>query len=120
MEAGTSPPHCGTMDVNLEFRGVDCNVGKTDTAVRTILCETGWENAESLDAFASQANPVTRVSDIMGKRLDKKIVNKLTRNMFITVVTAMYQSSTLRLPQTAGGGRTFVSNLAFLPSHLIL
>ena len=56
MEAGTSPPHCGTMDVNLEFRGVDCSVGKTDTAVRTILCETGWENAESLeDAFASQA-----------------------------------------------------------------
>ena len=41
VEAGSSPPLCGTMDANLTLRGVECTVGETETATRTILCETG-------------------------------------------------------------------------------
>ena len=41
VEDGSSHPHCGTMDASQTLRGVDCKVGQTDTAARTILCETG-------------------------------------------------------------------------------
>ena len=41
VEDGSSHPRCATMDANQTLRGVDCTVGKTDTATRTILCETG-------------------------------------------------------------------------------
>ena len=41
VEEGSSHPHCGTMDASQTLRGVDCTVDKTDTAARTILCETG-------------------------------------------------------------------------------
>ena len=89
MEAGTSPPHCGTMDVNLEFRGVDCNVGKTDTAVRTILCETGWENAESLDAFASQASSASAINDYEcnQKAADARGYFRVRENLFLVVTS---------------------------------
>ena len=45
VEDGSSHPQCGTMDANLTLRGVDCTIGKTETATRTILCETGGESA---------------------------------------------------------------------------
>ena len=41
VDDGSSHPHCGTMDANQTLRGVDCTVGKTENATRTILCETG-------------------------------------------------------------------------------
>ena len=87
VEAGTSPPHCGTMDVNLELRGVDCNVGKTDTAVRTILCETGWENAESLDAFASQASSASAINDYEcnQRAADARGYFRVRENLFLVV-----------------------------------
>ena len=44
VEAGSSPPLCGTMDANLTLRGVECTVGETETATRTILCETGGKS----------------------------------------------------------------------------
>ena len=44
-------------------------------------------------------NPVTRVSDIMGWRLD--LINNALRNMFITVVTAMVLVTAHFLPLSA-------------------
>ena len=61
VEDGSSNPRCGTMDANLTLRGVECDVGQTETAMRTILCETGGESArlgiynQSCDGFDSQA-----------------------------------------------------------------
>ena len=45
VEDGSSDLRCGTMDANLTLRGVECDVGKTETATRTILCETGEKSA---------------------------------------------------------------------------
>ena len=50
VEAGSSPPRCGTMDASQRLRGVDCTVGKTDTTTRTILCETG-QNLPNLQSI---------------------------------------------------------------------
>ena len=41
VEISPGDAYCGTMDANTTLRGVDCAVGKTDTVVRTILCEAG-------------------------------------------------------------------------------
>ena len=61
VEVGPGDAYCGTMDANTTLRGVDCALGKTDTVVRTILCEAGEDTNEnrmnqvSLDCQASFA-----------------------------------------------------------------
>ena len=47
VEVGPGDAYCGTMDANTTLRGVDCAVGKTDTVVRTILCEAGEDPNEN-------------------------------------------------------------------------
>ena len=75
VEAGSSPPLCGTMDANLTLRGVECTVGETETATRTILCETGGKSPrfllgiynQSYDGFNSQAYSV-RVTETFNQK----------------------------------------------------
>ena len=47
VEVGPGDAYCGTMDANTTLRGVDCALGKTDTVVRTILCEAGGDTDEN-------------------------------------------------------------------------
>ena len=47
VEIGSGDAYCGTMDANTTLRGVDCALGKTDTVVRTILCEAGEDTNEN-------------------------------------------------------------------------
>ena len=51
VEDGSPHPHCGTMDASQTLRGVDCAVGKTDNAARTILCETG-RNLQNMEPIS--------------------------------------------------------------------
>ena len=44
VDIGPGDAYCGTLDANTTLRGVDCAVGKTDTVVRTILCEAGEDS----------------------------------------------------------------------------
>ena len=47
VEVSPGDAYCGTMDANTTLRGVDCALGKTDTVVRTILCEAGGDTNEN-------------------------------------------------------------------------
>ena len=75
-DESSNHPLCGTMDANLTLRGVDCTVGKTETATRTILCETGGNSArlgnynQSYDGFDSQASSARVTNEFNQKAAD--------------------------------------------------
>ena len=69
---------------------------------RAMVGQSDWPDQPESDHFTRWSvlvNPVTRVSDIMGWRLD--LINNALRNMFITVVTAMVLVTAHFLPLSA-------------------
>ena len=69
VEVSPGDAYCGTMDANTTLRGVDCAVDKTDTVVRTILCEAGEDTFENRMNQVSLARHLLRGNSSANSRL---------------------------------------------------